>query len=98
MLVAPDRVRCWGRDDFGQLGQGNTMDIGCAELPGSVEPIDLGASITQISAGTLHNCARAGDGTIRCWGWNESGQLGHGGFANIGDNELPASAGPVPFL
>ena len=93
VLVAPDRVRCWGRDDFGQLGQGNTIDIGCAELPGAVEPIDLGASITQSSAGFGHQCARAGDGTLRCWGWNEYGQLGHGGIADIGDAPAPTWTG-----
>ena len=62
---------------------------------------DLGASITQISTGFGHQLACAGDGTIRCWGWNEYGQLGHAGFAGFagfGDDELPGSAGPVPFL
>jgi alpha-tubulin suppressor-like RCC1 family protein len=32
----------------------------------------------QISAGYEHTCARLGDGTVRCWGKNDHGQLGDG--------------------
>src|SRR5205085_8368644 len=31
-----------------------------------------------IAAGGLHSCAVLLDGTVRCWGFNTSGQLGNG--------------------
>ena len=32
----------------------------------------------ELSAGSLHSCALLDDGTARCWGGNEYGQLGDG--------------------
>jgi len=33
-----------------------------------------------------------------CWGENYDGQLGYGHPDNIGDDESPVSAGPVPLF
>lgn len=90
-------VRCWGRNDEGQLGYGNTVNIGDNELPGSVGPVDLGVgrTATGISAGFAHVCAILDDGSVRCWGYAQAGALGYGIPLNIGDDETPGSAGPV---
>jgi alpha-tubulin suppressor-like RCC1 family protein len=32
--------------------------------------------VAEIAAGGYHTCARLSDGTVRCWGHNEYGQLG----------------------
>jgi alpha-tubulin suppressor-like RCC1 family protein len=92
-------VRCWGSGGNGRLGYGNTDDIGDDETPGSVGPVDLGPGRTAlaITAGGLHTCAMLDNGTVRCWGANNDGQLGYGNTNDIGDNpgETPGSVGPV---
>ena len=40
--------------------------------------VDLSAPLESISAGLLHTCGLATDGTAYCWGWNRDGQLGDG--------------------
>jgi alpha-tubulin suppressor-like RCC1 family protein len=89
------RVRCWGGGRFGWLGYGNTRDIGDNEHPGSVGPVKLGRKAVAIQAGGRHTFALLSNGRLRCWGLASSGQLGYGNTRNIGDNEHPASAGPV---
>jgi alpha-tubulin suppressor-like RCC1 family protein len=51
--------------------------------------------VTQIAAGWSHTCALLSDGTVRCWGDGEYGKLGYGNTDSIGDDEAPATAGPV---
>ncbi|MCU0686288.1 MAG: hypothetical protein MUF34_29255, partial [Polyangiaceae bacterium] len=36
------------------------------------------ATATQVVAGRLHSCARTSAGAVRCWGYQEVGQLGNG--------------------
>ena len=90
-------VRCWGDGNQGQLGYGNTEDIGDNETPGSVGPVDLGPGRTAvaITTGQYHTCAILDDGQVRCWGYGP--HLGYGNTFSIGDNETPGSAGPVDF-
>ena len=96
-LLDTGRVRCWGQDNHGQLGYGNTEWIGDDEAPGSAGPVNLGRGRTavQITAGQDHTCALLDNGTVRCWGLNADGQLGYGNTDTIGDNETPGSVGPV---
>ena len=95
-------IRCWGLNDVGQLGTGDTTSIGDDEPPGSVAPVDLGGrTATAISAGGNqllsegHTCAVLDNGTVRCWGAGVSGKLGYAAVGNVGDNESPGSVGPV---
>ena len=90
-------VSCWGRNSSGQLGYGNINTVGDNEAPGSMGPVNLGAGRTAvaIAAGEEHTCALLDNGTVRCWGVSNKGQLGYGVTPPIGDNETPAAAGPV---
>lgn len=94
--ILEDRsLRCWGWNAQGQLGLGHTRDVGDDEIPASVDPIDVGGEVAQVSVGRRHMCAVLDDGRVRCWGWNNHGQLGLGNTDNIGDDETPASVAPV---
>ena len=96
-VVLGPAARCWGFGGNGRLGYGNLTSIGDDETPGSVGPIEIGAgrTIQAISAGGNHTCALLDDGTVRCWGFGGNGRLGYVSTQDIGDNEPPASAGPV---
>ncbi|MBK8263885.1 MAG: DUF4215 domain-containing protein [Nannocystis sp.] len=96
--VNDDKLRCWGNNTYGQLGQGNVVQIGDNEPVATIDPIDVGAPVTQVSSNWYTTCARGGDFSLRCWGRSEYGQLGYGNINNIGDDELPAAAGPVLYL
>jgi alpha-tubulin suppressor-like RCC1 family protein len=90
-------VRCWGNGSDGRLGYGHELSVGDDETPGAIAPVDLGPgrSARAIAAGDFHTCAILDDGSMRCWGFGASGQLGNGGTGDVGDNESPASAGLV---
>jgi alpha-tubulin suppressor-like RCC1 family protein len=92
-LFSSGHVLCWGRNNVGQLGQGNTTDWGDSmnEPPAGLMPIDLGGVATSITAGDDFTCARIDDGSLRCWGQNNVGQLGQGNGNLIGDNEAPSA-------
>ena len=101
-------VLCWGYGADGRLGHGNIANVGATQTPASAGPVDLGPgrSATAISAGDGFTCAIVDDGSVRCWGYDGEGQLGHGDASNIGDgatnpagvpDQSVASAGPVEF-
>ena len=66
-------VKCWGANNGGQLGD----RTGTARQ--APEVIDSGVSYSQISGGEYHTCAIvSGTGVLKCWGYNNVGQLGDG--------------------
>ncbi len=95
VITTSKKVRCWGISFEGQLGYGNTNNIGDNELPTTAGFVNLGADAKQIAAGRGHTCVLLENNSIKCWGSSESGQLGFGNTDNIGNNELPSSVGAV---
>jgi len=70
-------VNCWGDNLYGQLGDGN----GPTDSSTPVTVLSVSTAIS-IAAGVNHNCALLVDGTAKCWGRNEHGQLGNGTTMN----------------
>lgn len=71
-LTNSGEVWCWGYNEYGQVGSGDTND--------SVTPqqVDGLSDAVQVSVGGAHTCALSRDGTAACWGSNPYGQLGIG--------------------
>ena len=76
-------VRCWGNNGSGQLG-----DTSFTDRPTPVAVGGLTTAVAVSAGSTCHTCALLADGTVRCWGDNDYGQLGDGTTTN--------GATPVP--
>jgi alpha-tubulin suppressor-like RCC1 family protein len=79
-VLTNGQAMCWGRNDYGQLGDGTTTN---RSVPTSVkvngQPI---SGIASISGGLKHTCAITTGGAAKCWGHNEMGSLGNGEITN----------------
>lgn len=98
-LLDDGSLRCWGNDQHGQLVIAGNEDIGDDE-PTVLPNIPLGPGRTVLAASTGGLgwiCAVLDTAQLQCWGRNLTGQLGHGNTENLGDDELPTAAGPVPL-
>lgn len=71
-LLSNGTVMAWGNGDYGELGNGMTVD--------SNVPVQVGglAGVKQIAAGGIHSLALLSDGTVWSFGGDEYGQLGLG--------------------
>jgi alpha-tubulin suppressor-like RCC1 family protein len=99
-LLTTGEVLCWGKNDKGQLGQGDPDldDVGVDQLPSEVPVVDLGGDAVAVTAGGEHTCALLENRRIVCWGFNTDGRLGYGHTNQIGDNEPPSDAGFLEIL
>lgn len=80
-LTTDGEVKCWGANTYGQLGIGNTTDIGTTvggQMGNSLTSAVMPERVKKISVGSNHNCALTANGQIYCWGNNSSGKLGLG--------------------
>ncbi|MBI1295870.1 hypothetical protein GC175_13025 [bacterium] len=72
-VTTGDDVKCWGSNGRGQLGDGTSMD--------RLTPVDvsgLSSGISAVATGANHTCGLTLWGGLKCWGDNDSGQLGDG--------------------
>ena len=74
-LLAGGTAMCWGRDGFGQLGEGVFSSFRSA--PVTV----VGGPFKEISANRLTTCAIDLSDDAYCWGNNQSGELGNPAFS-----------------
>jgi len=100
-LLEDGQVKCWGQNEAGQLGVGDILDRGGgpSTTGDNLPVVDLGAGrvARSLALGGDHTCAVLDQGSVKCWGANESGQLGQGDREDLGDDleELGANLNPV---
>jgi hypothetical protein len=73
VITTAGALRCWGENDYGQLGDGTTV--------ASATPVDvkgLPGPVVNVALGLAYTCAALADGSAYCWGLNSVGQLGNG--------------------
>ncbi len=98
-MIDDGSVRCWGLNAQGQLGIGNTGNIGDDEVPSSIPALDFGeGQPNQIDTGGVHSCAILDRRHLRCWGASPNGELGHGTTDTLGDDEALADIPDVPLF
>ena len=80
-------VYCWGRNSYGQLGDGSTTD---SSVPVAVDTggVLAGKPLTQITIGAYDMCAIDASGAAYCWGDNHFGELGDGSTT---DSSVPVA-------
>ena len=77
-LTTTGAMKCWGQNDFGQLGDGTTS---IRPAPTAVSGLDSGVAAIDVGNGS-HSCALLTTGGVKCWGRNTYGQLGDGTTVN----------------
>ena len=73
-------IKCWGRNQYGQLGLGDTVTRGdqqgemgtnlrVVDLGNASKPIDLGFfTPIRLALGGYYSCAVSVEGNLKCWG------------------------------
>jgi len=74
-VLSVGNAKCWGWNSYGQLGDGQACGVICTT---PVDVVSLPAGAAAISAGGFGACVVTPPGGVRCWGLNNSGQLGDG--------------------
>jgi alpha-tubulin suppressor-like RCC1 family protein len=72
-------LKCWGKNDYGQLGIGSD-DTTTHTIP--VDVLGLTDSVKMVALDFSVSCALTTQGAVKCWGTSGVGQLG------IGEGEL----------
>jgi hypothetical protein len=89
-LMAWGGVRCWGRQNHGQVGDGAPFTtLGSVTAP--VDVVGLGSGVASITARNDHTCAVLNSGALVCWGANGQGQLGIATSGEATDKNVPTA-------
>ena len=80
-----NNLLCWGRNNYGQLGDGTLVD---KNTPVLIAPGTDPSYAIQVSSGGYHTCAIFSAGDLKCWGSNYYGSMEWGMLGNGGTNDL----------
>lgn len=70
VVMSDGKVRCWGDNGYGNLGDGTLVD--------KLTPVEVSSitTATAVASASQFSCALLSDSTVKCWGLNTSGQVG----------------------
>ncbi len=91
---------CWGLNNLGQLGVDHSQNLGSPGTMSTLDPIKFLDSIPaiQISLQANHACALFANSRVRCWGHNDSEQLGDTSRVNRGSGPGANSISTAVFV
>lgn len=75
-LSTTGQVFCWGRNDYGQIGDNTVVNKATPVQVLGVGGVGNLSNIISITASYLHSCALNVAGNTFCWGYNAHGQMG----------------------
>lgn len=85
MITSSSQLKCWGENNFGQLGDGSKVN---RALPVAIDPTE---KYTMVQGHSYSMCGITESGALKCWGMNDGGQLGDG---TIVDKSYPVLIDP----
>lgn len=74
-LIDDGNVMCWGKNDYGKLGDGTESQ---RNAPVQVNPFPANTTPISVAVGSHHSCALLDVGDVSCWGEGAYGQNGDG--------------------
>ena len=94
-VLATGAVQCWGYNNYGQLGDGTQIQRTTpVAVTGITNAIAIRTGSDSFSANYGFSCALLTGGTVKCWGFNYSGELGNGTTSGF----VTANPTPVAVL
>ena len=95
-LCSDGALVTWGRNNYGQLGDGTTANRTVPTAVSIATDVSAlaGKTVVTVSAGASHSLAFCSDGTAVGWGRNNLGQLGDGTAI---DRTLPVVVDSAPL-
>lgn len=94
-VVTGGDVYCWGSNNDGKLGIGNTT-ISRIPVPAKVQGLPMAA--TKVACGADFTCALLTNGAVFCWGSNWHDEMGNGSNDTVQLNPEPVSISNVTEL
>jgi alpha-tubulin suppressor-like RCC1 family protein len=77
-LTKSGRPMCWGHSPYGGVGDGTTATD--PNLPKRVSGFTT-YDVAKLALGESHTCALTDAGGVKCWGFNNQGELGNNSIA-----------------
>lgn len=80
VLFETQKSKCFGNNIHGQLGLEDSDDRSGTDMGNNLPFVDVGKEslVNHVAVGLSHTCVIVDSIKLKCFGLNDSGQLGHG--------------------
>lgn len=93
VLLSGGVAKCWGLNNHAQATTDGIAQTNVDVAHHTTELSFGGLTVKDIAMGRDHTCVILSDGTMRCWGGNDAGQIGIGDFNS---RSTPVEINPDP--